>query len=815
MSKFRQINIKHVKLAGVILAIAIIAILIILNIVSRSFDATLMNGDYAEEHIKELSSETYQGRLAGSRENTQALLYIKDHFESNGIQGGGDKGSYFQEFSTIIPHIDESPVFQIPNHNTNTYKELIMYQDYVALPSFDGGGVDYNGDLLLVGTNLLRIDPALLEGKMAVIEGDVINPKWINYVKNNKGLGIICCADANLYGGNNLYERQKSINIQGKTGESIFVSYLSKERYRDLIDLVGGEISKDMTNPSVVEDVKIKVAVDYPIVETSNIMGIIEGRGESDRVLMITANIDGLGSGMNQAYFPGANNHTSGLAGMMELARVLSVQESLPYKSIVFVGFNASQQQNSGARYYINNPIYPLDKTTVVHLESIGQESIEGITISSDNIISKILKDKVFNYAIDAEVFVKQGNINGDTSGAFVNEGVPALMIHDGSEQLNTYDDTIDKISKNTMLNVLSIVINYIQRDVYRVNTIDYLSNTEFLTLSLLVFLIIFNIVFDLLYKRYPTKIIFGQSIELHYYKLVFVLIRKILMVTVPIIIVSFMLAFLVNINQNADIQYINQEWTSNFSFYLTLKRSIVNLRSMFDFNIHQGYTVGNIFEVIYTSSLLSIKLISASLGLSAFIGIIRGMYEGYHAKKGGIRSLGTLVFFSIPDVLIVLLGVITYTFIAKNFAYIKDSLPLKEFIFPLITLSIIPTVYVSRITYLTILEELNKEYVRAAKALGYSKIKIFRAEILPAVIFKVVDSLPTIMTMLLSNMIIVEYLFNYNGIVYYLLYLYKRQDVYRFVPMALTLGLIYSGFVYGIGLITKMINPLKRGARR
>jgi len=38
---------------------------------------------------------------------------------------------------------------------------------------------------------------------------------------------------------------------------------------------------------------------------------------------------------------------------------------------------------------------------------------------------------------------------------------------------------------------------------------------------------------------------------------------------------------------------------------------------------------------------------------------------------------------------------------------------------------------------------------------------------------------------------------------------------VYRFVPMALTLGLIYSGFVYGIGLVTKAINPLKREARR
>ncbi len=107
----------------------------------------------------------------------------------------------------------------------------------------------------------------------------------------------------------------KSISIQGKTGESILLVIYQKNAIVDLIDLVGGEISKDMTNPSVVEDVKIKVAVDYPIVETSNIMGIIEGRGESDRVLMITANIDGLGSGMNQAYFPGANNHTSGLAG--------------------------------------------------------------------------------------------------------------------------------------------------------------------------------------------------------------------------------------------------------------------------------------------------------------------------------------------------------------------------------------------------------------------------------------------------------------------------------------------------------------------
>ena len=81
----------------------------------------------------------------------------------------------------------------------------------------------------------------------------------------------------------------------------------------------------------------------------------------------------------------------------------------------------------------------------------------------------------------------------------------------------------------------------------------------------------------------------------------------------------------------------------------------------------------------------------------------------------------------------------------------------------------------------------------------------------MPAIIFKTIDSIPTILTMLFSNMIIVEYLFNYNGIVYYLLYLYNRHDVYRFVPLALSLGAIYLAITGLSFLIAKWVNPLKQ----
>ncbi len=238
---------------------------------------------------------------------------------------------------------------------------------------------------------------------------------------------------------------KKALVLKERQGETIFVGYISLERYQELVNLVGGELSKDKSNPSIINDVKIQIQIDYPIVETANIVGVLEGNKKTDRILLLTATVDGLGTGVEGQYFPGANNHTSGAAGMLEIARVLSMQESLPYKTIVFIGFNGSLQQNAGAKYYIEHPIYPLDKTTVIHLDAIGQESIDGLTIFSENIVSKMLKDKMYNYASDANIFVNQGNYNGTIPGVFVNEGVPAIMVHDASNQPNTYEDTVEK----------------------------------------------------------------------------------------------------------------------------------------------------------------------------------------------------------------------------------------------------------------------------------------------------------------------------------------------------------------------------------
>jgi len=384
-------------------------------------------------------------------------------------------------------------------------------------------------------------------------------------------------------------------------------------------------------------------------------------------------------------------------------------------------------------------------------------------------------------------------------------------MLSDTWESLNTYEDTILNVDVDCIENMSLVILNYIKRDVFRDTGFDYLTSFEYILIILLLLGGMISSLISHWYNTRPNMILLGVSIEKLYLFSPIMLLRKFYKWVFPFFIVVFMLALLANIDPALNVKIVDGHIKTNFSGYLTIKNVILYLRTLVDPKVYIEQEVGNIFGVIFRSSYRSIILISASLLLASIVGIIRGIYEGYKAKKVNLRSMGTLVVFSVPDVMIVLLGLLFSVFVTKNFPGIKKVLPLDEFILPLVTLSIIPTIYISRISFLTIQDEIVKDYIKNAKAKGLSRKRIFFREMLPAIVFKIVDTLPAIMTMLLSSMLIVEYLFNYNGILYFLLYLYKRQDIYRFVPLAITLGLIYVLFTWGIQFIARLINPLKR----
>jgi ABC-type dipeptide/oligopeptide/nickel transport system permease component len=805
-------NKRLVKSISIICLIGLFLLMLGIKEANDSFDETKLDVDNIYRHMEELSSEEYFGRLAGSAGNRKALDYVASYFEKIGVEPAGLEDSYFQPFSTIIPDIDTDPSFSITSGENGIVQEFTMYEDYNIIPSMGGGSIDYSGEIILVGSNLLRIEPSLIKGRLVVVEAGRMRRDRIDYVIQNGGEGIFFCTDVNQYGGPEENEVIKSLDMAGKPGEPILVGYLSWPTYHDMLELVDGqELSKENKYIGIIEKTHIKVAMGFPIVDTANILGKIEAKDTGDRVLLITADLDGTGAGTGGRYFPGAISNTSGMATLLEAARVIANQENLPYRTIVFIGFNAQEQGLAGSDYYIRNPIYDLDKTTIIHLKALGEKSWEGLRISSDNFDNLIFKEKIGDYATDMGIRVVLGRSTYGAISHFSDKRISSVMLSDIPWKRNSYQDTMEHVDMDTLGNSSQVLLSYVKRDIFKDTGIDYLDLRDKLFIGLLFLGLVISSGLSRLYKTSPNFTIVRSSVEDLYFSNAMTLLRKIYTYGLLVFGALFLLVYLVNISPESDLQVVNQQWISNFSGYLNLKHTLLYFKGLLHPTADTLDRASDILKVVYKSSYRSMALISGSLLLSTILGIARGIYEGYESKKRNLRSLSTLILFSIPDVLIVLVGLLAYVFIAKRFPEVNALLAPKEFLLPLITLSILPTIYISRITYMTILDETKKDYVMNARAKGLSKKKIFASEMMPAILFKIVDTLPTIMTMLLSNLIVVEYLFNYIGIVYYLVYFYKSMNVDSFVALALTLGAIYLLFTGGFHLIAKAINPLKR----
>lgn len=797
-----------------LLVILFILTAVVFSIVGNNrniFDENQFSSSEAMYIIKELCSRDYDGRLAGTEGNEFALQYITAFFDLNGLIPAGEDGTYFQKFKTLMPDIKNNPVFTISDKDGIVIEDYEMFVDYNAMTDMNGGSIDYEGELLLVGQNILRIDPEYIKGRVVVVVTAYLQPDKVQYVMENGGLGILCAADAEMYVNSRHFEQEKGLNAAGKTGDSILAGYISTNVYRALEKNMIEVQGDDKTLPDgIVPYVKLKVDIEFPVVETANVLGKIDGKAKNGRYLLITANLDSVGEGEGTRYYPGAISNTSGLAVMMEIAKAAANQESTPYETIVFIGFNGQQRQNAGSEFYLENPLYPIEKTTIIHLEDLGVKTIEGLKVSSESIVSLILGDKVVSYAKDAELDVTKTGPFDSPALRFADYKAPGIMLSDEISAQNNYEDSFNTVDQASLGNAGLVVMNYLKREIYHDIGIDYL-NPIFITILLILAAGLFlNMIISRLYKVVPNKKLLGYSYETIYYSSPIMILRRAIEVILPVLIALFMLVFIAYLDPELAIGKINNQTVTNFSLYLALKNTLNYFQNLFRL---ETTTAGgaSIAGTITSAALKSLLLMLSALLVSVVIGIARGLIEGYRSKNRNLNSLGTLVGFSIPDVLIVMLGLLLYVLIAKNMKFLGDVSILIEFILPFVTLSILPTIYISRITYITVQEELKLEYVMNAKAKGLSRRHIFTSELLPAVSFRIIDSLPAIMTMLFSNMIIVEYLFNYLGLMNYLIYFYNRRDINGFIVTAVTMGMIYILLTWGIQFLAGLVNPLKK----
>ena len=160
--------------------------------------------------------------------------------------------------------------------------------------------------------------------------------------------------------------------LAGTEGERLAAEYL----YKALSD--AGVL---MLTDSLGQDFRIAAGDDS--ISSRNIVGIVEGSHPvlREEYIVVGAHYDGLGTNVLTVdgepvvqLYPGADANASGVAVLIELARLVSEYRGLFARSIIFVGFGAGEQGMAGAWYFVNRAFGDMQGVkAMVDLDMLGR----------------------------------------------------------------------------------------------------------------------------------------------------------------------------------------------------------------------------------------------------------------------------------------------------------------------------------------------------------------------------------------------------------------------------------------------------------
>ncbi len=114
-------------------------------------------------------------------------------------------------------------------------------------------------------------------------------------------------------------------------------------------------------------------------VQSRNVLAKLEGSDpqKKDEYVIYTAHWDHLGrdeSLKGDQIFNGALDNASGAAALLELAEAYTKLPARPKRSVLFLSVTAEEKGLLGARYYAENPLYPLAKTLAdINMDGVNQ----------------------------------------------------------------------------------------------------------------------------------------------------------------------------------------------------------------------------------------------------------------------------------------------------------------------------------------------------------------------------------------------------------------------------------------------------------
>jgi hypothetical protein len=184
-----------------------------------------------------------------------------------------------------------------------------------------------------------------------------------------------------------------------------------------------------------------------------NVIGVIPGQGHfmglEEKVIVVSAYYDGLGTDPTGQIYPGANDNASGVAMMLELARLLKNSSFQPDKTVLFVAWAGGERQEGLSLVNVLNARAgggDLNVESVIELSGVGDGSGKAIAIGSDSSyrLVRLFQAAAGNYRVPTTTRGRNPHYDLPVRSVFGGRDATTLALSwDGSDDLaHTPEDT-------------------------------------------------------------------------------------------------------------------------------------------------------------------------------------------------------------------------------------------------------------------------------------------------------------------------------------------------------------------------------------
>jgi hypothetical protein len=461
-------------------------------------------------HLTIIASDSLEGRETSYPGQKKAADYIAGIFKSLNLKAIGDSGTYFQHFDVEVTRVD--PRTKIITNVNGVMKNFTWGTDFLSEAAKDtviSGPAAFAG---FTDTELDSTAKANLAGRVVFIfigkkslSSDTSKSATLRRlfaIRRDAGAAAALMIP-DIEGPASFQKAQEMMSSFGSDKGTMrmkdsssqirqqFIRFLVSPELAETVLKPSGKTLKQLRDEAVLDkqftpvfinnaSITIVSKVIHETKQTENVLGLLPGRDPvlTSQVVVFTAHYDHLGISRNGDLYPGADDDGSGTVTVLELAKAFAANPVKPKRSLLFMTVTGEEKGLFGSKYYTNNPIISLDKTTAdLNMDMIGRIDTTHEADKDTNYIYVIGSDKI---SLELDSLLRTANnesehlkldytFNGEHDPErfyyrsdhynFAKNGVPIVFFFDGVHRdYHKPTDTIDKILFERMAKIGRVI---------------------------------------------------------------------------------------------------------------------------------------------------------------------------------------------------------------------------------------------------------------------------------------------------------------------------------------------------------------------